>query len=52
MAVIDGMVQYAGRLYITLASPLLQEVLRAVHGDMKGCSELSTGSDAIFISLT
>jgi hypothetical protein len=30
-AVIDDMVQYAGRLYIAPASPLLQEILRAVH---------------------
>jgi hypothetical protein len=30
-AVTDGMVQYAGRLYIPPASPLLQEILRAVH---------------------
>jgi hypothetical protein len=29
--VVDGMVQYAGRLYIAPASPLLQEILRAVH---------------------
>jgi hypothetical protein len=32
-AVIDGMVQYAGHLYIAPASPLLQEVLRAMHED-------------------
>jgi hypothetical protein len=30
-AVVDSMVQYAGRLYIAPASPLLQEILRAVH---------------------
>jgi hypothetical protein len=30
-AVTDGMVQYAGRLYILPTSPLLQEILRAVH---------------------
>jgi hypothetical protein len=30
-AVVDDMVQYAGRLYIAPTSPLLQEILRAVH---------------------
>lgn len=30
-AVVDDMVQYAGRLYIVPASPLLHEILRAVH---------------------
>ena len=31
--VVDGMVQYGGRLYIPLASPLLQEIVAAVHED-------------------
>jgi hypothetical protein len=30
-AVVEGMVQYAGRLYIAPTSPLLQEILRVVH---------------------
>jgi hypothetical protein len=30
-AVVNGMVQYAGRPYIAPASPLLQEILRVVH---------------------
>jgi transposase InsO family protein len=29
--IVDGMVQYDGRLYIAPASPLLPEILRAVH---------------------
>jgi hypothetical protein len=30
-AIVDGLVQYGGRLYIPPASPMLQEVLVAVH---------------------
>jgi hypothetical protein len=32
-SVVDGMVQFAGRLYIPADSPLLQEVLSATHED-------------------
>ena len=32
-SVVDGMVQFAGRLYIPPASPLLQEIMVAVHAD-------------------
>jgi hypothetical protein len=32
-AVVDGMVQYAGRLYLPPSSPLLQELLTAVHAE-------------------
>jgi hypothetical protein len=32
-AVIDGMVQYSGRLYIPPASPLVLEIMAAVHKD-------------------
>jgi hypothetical protein len=31
--VVDGMVQFAGRLYIPPTSPLLAEILNVVHGD-------------------
>jgi hypothetical protein len=31
--IVDGMVLFGGRLYIPTASPLLQELLRAVHED-------------------
>jgi hypothetical protein len=31
--VVDGMVQFARRLYISPASPLVQEIIRAVHED-------------------
>jgi hypothetical protein len=30
---VDGMVQYSGRLYIPTDSPLLQEIVRAIHED-------------------
>ena len=32
-AIVDGMLQYAGRLYIPPASPLLHEILEAVHAE-------------------
>jgi hypothetical protein len=32
-AITDGLVHYGGRLYLPLDSPLLQEVLQAVHGE-------------------
>jgi hypothetical protein len=32
-ALVDGLVQFAGRLYIPPASPLLTEILEVVHGD-------------------
>jgi hypothetical protein len=32
-SVVDGMVQFAGQLYIPLASPLVQEIMGAVHED-------------------
>jgi hypothetical protein len=32
-ALVDGMVAFEGRLYIPLVSPLLQEILAAVHND-------------------
>jgi hypothetical protein len=32
-AMVDGMVQYVGRLYLPPSSPLLQELLAAVHAD-------------------
>jgi hypothetical protein len=32
-AVLDGMVQYAGRLYLPPSSPLLQELPAAMHAD-------------------
>jgi hypothetical protein len=32
-SVVDGMVQFAGRLYIPPASPLVQEIMGAVHED-------------------
>ena len=32
-SIVDGMVQFAGRLYIPPTSPLLQEILGAVHED-------------------
>ena len=32
-AIVDGMLQYAGRLYIPSASPLLHEILEAVHAE-------------------
>jgi hypothetical protein len=32
-AVIDDMIHYVGRLYVPLASALLQELLAAIHGE-------------------
>ena len=32
-SVVDGMIQFTGRLYIPLTSPLLQEIMVAVHED-------------------
>jgi hypothetical protein len=30
---VDGMVEFGGRLYIPLASPLIQKIMRAIHED-------------------
>jgi hypothetical protein len=51
--IVDGMVLFGGRLYIPPASPLLSEILRAVHEDgHEGVQRTCSVSDVIFISLT
>jgi hypothetical protein len=51
-SVMDSMVQFAGRLYIPPASPLVQEIMGAVHEDgHKGVQRrLSRGVTSIFLT--
>jgi hypothetical protein len=51
--IVDGMMLFGGRLYIPPASPLLSEILRAIHEDSpRAFSAPCSVSDVISISLT
>jgi hypothetical protein len=52
-SVVDGMIQFAGRLYIPPTSPLLHEIMVAVHEDgQRGFSARCIDCGATFIFLT
>jgi hypothetical protein len=52
-AVRDDMVLYDGHLYIPPTSPLLQEIVAAIHDDgMKACSAPGTGCSVTSTSPT